>query len=111
VAAPLVAGDRRACRAGGAAAGRRGLGDISFVMATPLATFRALSQPHCNWLQHTLATAAEVLTGLGMAILFSWSSVLDRFRMPLIVTLNMIPKIPCRPCSSSGCRSGSCPTW
>jgi len=81
-------------------------GDVpSFVMPTPLATLQALFQPHYNWLQHTLATAAEVfggyalavVVGVGMAILFSWFSALDRFLMPLIVTLNMIPKIALAP--------------
>jgi NitT/TauT family transport system permease protein len=76
-----------------------------FVMPTPLATLEALFAPHYNWLQHTLVTAAEVfggyalavVIGVGMAILFSWFSVLDRFLMPLIVTLNMIPKIAMAP--------------
>jgi NitT/TauT family transport system permease protein len=81
-------------------------GDVpGFVMPTPLATLKALFQPHYNWLQHTLVTAAEVfggyalavVIGVGMAILFSWFSVLDRFLMPLIVTLNMIPKIAMAP--------------
>jgi NitT/TauT family transport system permease protein len=81
-------------------------GDVpAFVMPTPLAALQALFQPHYNWLQHTLVTAAEVfggyalavVIGVGMAILFSWSSVLHRFLMPLIVTLNMIPKIALAP--------------
>lgn len=81
-------------------------GDVpAFVMPTPLAALQALLQPHYNWLQHTLATAAEVfggyalavVIGVGLAILFSWFSVLDRFLMPLIVTLNMIPKIAMAP--------------
>jgi NitT/TauT family transport system permease protein len=41
--------------------------------------------------------ALAVVIGVGMAILFSWFSVLDRFLMPLIVTLNMIPKIAMAP--------------
>jgi NitT/TauT family transport system permease protein len=81
-------------------------GDVpAFVMPTPLATLQALFQPHYNWLQHTLTTAAEVfggyafavVIGVGMAILFSWFSVLERFLMPLIVTLNMVPKIAMAP--------------
>jgi NitT/TauT family transport system permease protein len=77
----------------------------AFVMPTPLATLQALFEPHYNWLQHTLVTAAEVfggyalavVIGVGMAILFSWFGVLQRFLMPLIVTLNMIPKIAMAP--------------
>ena len=37
-------------------------GDVpSFVLPTPLATLQALFEPHYNWLQHTLASAAYVL--------------------------------------------------
>jgi len=76
-----------------------------FVLPTPLATLEALFQPHYNWLQHTLASAAEVfggyvlavVVGVGLAILFAWFETLDRFLMPLIVTLNMIPKVAMAP--------------
>jgi len=76
-----------------------------FVMPTPLATLEALFQPHYHWLKHTLATTAEVfggyalavVIGVGLAILFSWFSLADRFLMPLIVSLNMVPKIAMAP--------------
>ena len=77
----------------------------AFVMPTPLATIETLFEPHYNWAQHTLVTAAEVfggyalavVVGVGLAILFSWFGVVDRFLMPLIVTLNMVPKIAMAP--------------
>lgn len=81
-------------------------GDIpAFVMPTPLATIETLFEPHYNWAMHTLTTAAEVfggyalavVVGVGLAILFSWFAVVDRFLMPLIVTLNMVPKIAMAP--------------
>jgi NitT/TauT family transport system permease protein len=77
----------------------------AFVMPTPLATLEALFEPHYHWAKHTLTTAAEVfggyalavVVGVGLAILFSWFAVVDRFLMPLIVTLNMVPKIAMAP--------------
>jgi NitT/TauT family transport system permease protein len=82
------------------------LGDVpDFVLPTPLEALAALAEPHYNWLRHTLVTAAEVFggyllavaVGVGLAIAFSWFSVVDRFLMPLIVTLNMIPKVAMAP--------------
>jgi NitT/TauT family transport system permease protein len=77
----------------------------AFVMPTPLATIETLFEPHYKWAHHTLVTAAEVfggyalavVVGVGLAILFSWFAVVDRFLMPLIVTLNMVPKIAMAP--------------
>ena len=82
------------------------LGDVpDFVMPTPLEALAALAEPHYNWLRHTLATTAEVfggyllavVVGVGLAMAFSWSETVDRFFMPLIVTLNMIPKVAMAP--------------
>ncbi len=82
------------------------LGEVpSFVMPTPLETIRALFEPHYNWLRHTLVTGAEVfggyllavVVGVGLAIVFTWSEGASRFLMPLIVTLNMIPKVAMAP--------------
>jgi NitT/TauT family transport system permease protein len=77
----------------------------AFVMPTPLATLEALFQPHYQWPKHAAATAAEVFggyalavaVGVGLAILFTWFDLANRFLMPLIVTLNMVPKIAMAP--------------
>jgi NitT/TauT family transport system permease protein len=77
----------------------------AFVMPTPLATLQALFEPHYQWPRHTLVTTAEVfggyglavVVGVGLAILFSWFRAVDRFLMPLIVSLNMVPKIAMAP--------------
>jgi NitT/TauT family transport system permease protein len=76
-----------------------------FVMPTPVEALRALSEPHYQWLKHTLATTAEVfggyllavVVGVGLAIVFTWSETLQRFVMPLVVTLNMVPKVAMAP--------------
>lgn len=76
-----------------------------FVMPTPVEALRALGEPHYQWLKHTLATTAEVfggyllavVVGVGLAIVFTWSETLQRFVMPLVVTLNMVPKVAMAP--------------
>jgi NitT/TauT family transport system permease protein len=57
------------------------------------------------WLRNTAVTAAEVfggyvlavIVGVGLALLFSWFRVLDALLMPLVVSLNMIPKVALGP--------------
>lgn len=81
------------------------LGEISpYIMPSPVATLLALFERHA-WLDNTLYTAGEifggyacaVVFGVGMALLFSWSRIFDATLMPLIVTLNMIPKVALGP--------------
>jgi len=82
------------------------LGEVpDFVLPTPLEALAAIAEPHYNWLRHTAVTAAEVfggyilavVVGVGLAIGFAWFAVVDRFLMPLIVTLNMVPKVAMAP--------------
>src|SRR5262249_9324561 len=55
--------------------------------------------------ENTLITGAEifggyilaVVFGIGAALLFSWSRALEMFVMPLLVSLNMIPKVALGP--------------
>jgi len=81
------------------------LGDVpSYVMPTPTATIMSLSEDY-NWLHNTLVTAGEVfggyllalVVGVGLALLFSWFQRLNSLFMPLIVSLNMIPKVALGP--------------
>ncbi|MCG8361353.1 MAG: ABC transporter permease [Kiloniellales bacterium] len=76
----------------------------SFVMPTPLATLQSLWDEY-DWLHNTLITGGEVffgyllavVVGVGLALLFSWSRVLNAAFMPLIVSTNMIPKVALGP--------------
>jgi NitT/TauT family transport system permease protein len=81
------------------------LGDVpAYVMPTPQATIQSLSVDY-NWLHNTLITAGEifggyflaVFVGVGLALLFSWFRLLSTTLMPLVVTLNMIPKVALGP--------------
>lgn len=76
-----------------------------FILPTPLATLETLTKPHYRWFDHVLVTSVEVfggyllavLVGIALAIVVTWSKFLMRFLMPLLVTLNMIPKIALAP--------------
>lgn len=77
----------------------------SFVMPSPYATVHALLVPNYRWLENTWVTAVEifggyslaVVIGIGTALLFSWFRWLEMLAMPLLVTLNMIPKVALGP--------------
>jgi NitT/TauT family transport system permease protein len=76
-----------------------------FVLPSPSATFQALFVPNYRWIENILVTGAEifggyvfaVVTGIGTALLFSWSRPLEMLVMPLLVSLNMIPKVALGP--------------
>ena len=77
----------------------------SFVMPTPLDTLDALLKPNYRWLENTAVTAAEifggyllaVVIGVALALFFSWSRWLEMAVLPLLVSLNMIPKVALGP--------------
>lgn len=77
----------------------------AFVMPTPLATLATLTKAHYCWLDHTWVATVEVFGGYLLAVAFgivivmlvTWSELLSRFVMPLLVTINMIPKIALAP--------------
>jgi NitT/TauT family transport system permease protein len=76
-----------------------------FVMPTPLDTLNALIQPNYRWWENTVVTATEifggyflaVVIGVVLALLFSWSRTLQNLLMPLLVSLNMVPKVALGP--------------
>jgi NitT/TauT family transport system permease protein len=77
----------------------------TFVMPSPLATIKALVVPNYRWPENIAVTATEifggyalaVVIGIGIALLFSWSRWLQMAAMPLLVSLNMIPKVALGP--------------
>jgi NitT/TauT family transport system permease protein len=77
----------------------------AFVMPSPLATVNSLFIPNYRWFDNTVATAIEifggyilaVVLGVAMALLFSWWRWLDMLAMPLLVSLNMVPKVALGP--------------
>jgi NitT/TauT family transport system permease protein len=81
-------------------------GDVpKFVMPGPGDTLDALLQPSYGWGSNTLVTATEIFGGYAMALvvgvllalLFTWSKTLEALMLPLLVTLNMIPKVALGP--------------
>lgn len=82
------------------------LGDVpKFVMPSPAATFAALTVKDYDWIPNTLVTGAEIfggyalalVVGVLLALLFTWSKLLESLMLPLLVTLNMIPKVALGP--------------
>ena len=76
-----------------------------YVMATPWATLLSLGSPDYPWIHNTMITAGEIFggyllgvaVGVTLALIFSWFRTLDDVFMPLIVSLNMIPKVALGP--------------
>lgn len=77
----------------------------AFVMPSPIATVATLGGNNYEWVGNTLVTASEIFggyfmavaTGVILAIAFSWSSAAEAAVMPLLVSLNMIPKVALGP--------------
>lgn len=75
------------------------------VMPSPYDTLHALLVPNYRWLENIAATSIEIfggfllaaVFGILIALLFSWFRWLEMFAMPLLVSLNMIPKVALGP--------------
>lgn len=75
-----------------------------YIMPTPLATVLTLTEDY-GWWRNTWVTAQEVFlgyfmavaVGISLALLFSWWRLLNQAFMPLVVSLNMIPKVALGP--------------
>src|SRR3979490_3528541 len=76
-----------------------------FVMPSPYDTIQALLVPNYRWLENIAVTVTEifggyilaVVIGIWIALLFSWFRGLEMAAMPLLVSLNMIPKVALGP--------------
>ncbi|HLS55332.1 MAG TPA: ABC transporter permease subunit, partial [Zeimonas sp.] len=82
------------------------LGDVpKFVMPSPGGTFEALLSPNYDWWANVSVTATEIfggyflalVVGVLLALVFTWSKMLESFFLPILVTLNMIPKVALGP--------------
>src|SRR5258708_31720209 len=82
------------------------LGEVpKFVMPSPYDTIHALLVPNYRWLENIAVTTTEifggyvlaVVIGIGIALMFSWFHGLEMAAMPLLVSLNMIPKVALGP--------------
>lgn len=82
------------------------LGDVpKYVMPSPVDTIKALFVADYGWWTNTGVTATEIFggyaialgVGVVLALLFTWSKTLESLMLPLLVTLNMIPKVALGP--------------
>ena len=76
-----------------------------YVMPSPVETINALLSPDYGWWSNMAVTGTEIyagyflalVVGVLLAMVFSWSKTLESFFLPLLVTLNMIPKVAMGP--------------
>lgn len=82
------------------------LGDVpKFVMPSPADTFASLGVDDYDWGTNIRVTATEIfggyalalIVGVALALVFTWSKTLESLMLPLLVTLNMIPKVALGP--------------
>jgi NitT/TauT family transport system permease protein len=75
-----------------------------YVMPSPGATLLSLAEEY-GWVHNTYITAVEVfggyflavIAGVSMALIFNWFKIMETLFMPLMVSLNMIPKVALGP--------------
>ncbi len=76
-----------------------------YMLPSPTETLATLFQSRNRWVENTIVTAIEILggfglavvVGVGLALVFSWSRIALTLFMPLLVSLNMIPKVALGP--------------
>ncbi len=82
------------------------IGEVpKFVMPSPQATLAALFSGTYRWWDNVLVTCVEIFggyvlavaVGVGLALSFSWSRIWEDAMMPVLVSLNMIPKVALGP--------------
>ncbi len=77
----------------------------SYILPSPLETINELWEPSYNWGMHIWGTTLEifggyflaVIVGVTLAVLFVWVPGLNSGVMPLLVTINMVPKVAMAP--------------
>lgn len=77
----------------------------SYILPSPVETIRELFEPSYNWPTHIWATTLEIVggyvlavtVGVALAVLFVWVPALNAGLMPLLVTINMVPKVAMAP--------------
>jgi NitT/TauT family transport system permease protein len=75
-----------------------------YVMPSPGSTLLSLGEEY-GWVHNTYITTAEVfggyflavIAGVSLALLFNWFRIMETLFMPLMVSLNMIPKVALGP--------------
>ncbi len=77
----------------------------TFVLPSPGETLHALIVPNYRWTENVLTTAAEIFGGYGLAVVlaillamvFCWFRHVEMLVMPVLVSLNMVPKVALGP--------------
>jgi len=76
-----------------------------FILPGPIETISTLNGSNYHWINNALVTATKIFggyilaitIGVGLATVLSWSNIATLVVMPLLVTLNMVPKVALGP--------------
>lgn len=76
-----------------------------FILPPPSDVILTITDAKYDWFNNSIVTAGEILggyilaiiLGIATALLFSWSKTLSTLAFPLLITLNMIPKVALGP--------------
>ncbi|WP_306120069.1 MULTISPECIES: ABC transporter permease [unclassified Roseitalea] len=77
----------------------------AYILPSPWATLMEIGESSYNWSTHFWVTTVEifggyalaVIVGVALAVLFVWIPAVNAALMPLLVTLNMVPKVAMAP--------------
>ncbi len=77
----------------------------SYILPSPLETIAEITDASYNWWTHIWTTTLEIfggyalaiIVGVSLAVMFVWVPALNSSLMPLLVTLNMVPKVAMAP--------------
>ena len=77
----------------------------AYILPSPWDTVKEIGESSYNWGMHIRVTALEifggytlaVVVGVALAVLFVWLPAMNQAFMPLLVTLNMVPKVAMAP--------------
>ena len=77
----------------------------TYILPSPLETIAEITDSSYNWWTHTWVTTVEIfggyalaiVVGVTLAVLFVWIPAINSAVMPLLVTLNMVPKVAMAP--------------
>ena len=77
----------------------------AYILPSPLEMLQTLGEGRNDWLANTAVTATEIVggfllaavVGVSLALVFSWSRLASAMLLPLLVSLNMVPKVALGP--------------
>lgn len=81
------------------------LGIREYLLPSPIAVFRAMTNGEIDWARHTWVTGVEIVgafvlagvSGVVLGLAIAWSSSMERALTPFLVFVNTLPKVAVAP--------------